>query len=383
MLLDNPYVADRRVRSEASALASAGHEVTVLAMAEARRPAREFLEGVNVHRDLGPELFDVKKPRYVANLVAAVADRDFDVLHCHDHWTLNVGAGVKKRLPKRPLIYDSHEFFAHWPLNMRPGAGPGLWLKSKIVREYCIWRERKNITRADRVITVNGSIARELQNRFRLPRPPVVVRNIRPYTAIVERDQTVRADLGLPADKRIVVCIGARLHPRTLNLEQVMDELEPRDDVVLVLIAGDHDDLRRHAEGKGYRNVHFYPFVPSEEVVRILSGCDVGLVPTWNRRDLSYWYALDNKLFDYIAAGLPVLATRQPEYVAVVQGHGVGVCVDPDTPGAYSAGLTELLGDYETWRARVRAARQVIDWEHEKAELLRLYDDLGEDQRAG
>jgi glycosyltransferase involved in cell wall biosynthesis len=114
----------------------------------------------------------------------------------------------------------------------------------------------------------------------------------------------------------------------------------------------------------------------------VLAGCDVGLVPTWNKRDLSYWYALDNKLFDYIAAGIPVLATSQPEYQRLVEGHGVGVCVDADQPGAYSRGLSALLAEYPRWRERVRAARSELTWEREQQRLLQLYQELSGTMRA-
>lgn len=376
MLLDNPFVADRRVQGEAASLAAAGHEVTLLATRAEGRPSAEVVDGVSVRRLFGPEIFDVKRPGYVQTLAREIAAGTFDVIHCHDHWMLNLGAHVKRHMPRAVLVYDSHELFGHWPLNLSDGAGTFLRLKSRLVRAYCVWRERSNAARVDRVVTVNASLARELERDLRLARPATVVRNIPPAGTVPEGDRTIRATLAIPADQRILVCIGARLHRSTLNLEQVMEELADRDDVALVLIAGDHRDLQRLATAKGYRNVYFHPFVPPDRVTSVLSGCDVGLVPTWNKRDLSYWYALDNKLFEYIAAGIPVLATRQPEYLRIVEGYGVGVCVDPDQTGAYSSGLSTILDAYPAWRERVLAARRELTWENEQGRLLELYEEL-------
>ena len=311
-----------------------------------------------------------------ASLARDIAERDFDVLHCHDQSMLDLGVRVKRLKPGVLLVYDSHELFGHWPLNLRPGTGPLLRLKSRLVRSYSVWRERRNARHVDRSVTVNESIARELERGLRLARAPVVVRNVPPVPRDVRPDGALRRTLGISRDRRIVVCIGARLHPGTLNLEQVMRELEGRTDAALVLVAGDYADLQAHAAERGYRNVHFHPFVPPERLPSLLASCDVGLVPTWNRRDLSYWYALDNKLFDYVAAGIPVLATRQPEYLRVVEGHRIGVCVDPDMPGAYSNGLSLLFADHAAWATRVAAARDDLTWDNEKDRLLALYDEL-------
>lgn len=377
MLLDNPFVADRRVRGEATALAAAGHDVTVVAMQAEGRAASEVVDGVRVRRMIGPAIFGVKRPRYVTALAREIAREPTDVIHCHDHWMLNLGVRVKRLRPRALLVYDSHELFGHWPLNLAAGAGTFLRLKSKLVRAYCVRRERANAAHIDRLVTVNPSLARELERDFALARPATVVRNIPPAAALPKGDTTIRDALGIPAAQRILVCIGARLHARTLNLEQVMAELAGREDVALVLVSGDHRDLQQFAAAKGYANVRFHPFVPPERLASVLSGCDVGLVPTWNKKDLSYWYALDNKLFEYIVAGIPVLATQQPEYRRVVEEHGVGVCVDPDQPGAYSAGLSAILGAYDEWRERVRAARLVLNWQAEQGRLLELYDELG------
>jgi glycosyltransferase involved in cell wall biosynthesis len=376
MLLDNPFVADRRVQNEAASLTSDGHHVTVVAMKAADLPEVEDVGGVTVRRLIEPEIFDVKRPGYARRLARRLAGDEFDVVHCHDHWMLDLGARIKRLVPSAVLVYDSHELFGHWPLNLRVDAGFVLRLKSRLVRAYCVWRERRNAAGVDRVVTVNESVADALRRDLGLLRPPTVVRNIPPAAEVTEGDKTVRASLGIPTGQRIVVCIGARLHPRTLNLEQVMEELAGRGDVGLVLIAADHGDLQRFADNRGFRNVYFHPFVAPERVTAALSGCDVGLVPTWNKKDLSYWYALDNKLFEYIAAGLPVLATRQPEYRRVVEEYGVGVCVDPDRPGAYSEGLSAILSNLPEWRRRVLAARLELTWQKEQDRLLGFYREL-------
>jgi glycosyltransferase involved in cell wall biosynthesis len=376
MLLDNAFVFDRRVHSEAAALVEAGHHVTLIATAKEGLPESETVSGIEVRRRIRPEVFDIKRRAYVTRLARELAARQFDVLHCHDHWMLDLGRRIKRLKPWVRLVYDSHELFRHWPLNLGPRVGLSVRLKARVVRAYCVWRERANARAIDRLVTVNESLARELSSHFRLSAPPIVVRNIPSARAVEGPDRTVRDALGIHEDRRILVCIGARLHRFTLNLEQVMGELQGRADVAVVLIAADHSDLEAYARARDYQNVYFHPFVSPEEVLTKLSGCDVGLVSTWNKRDLSYWYALDNKLFDYVAAGLPVLATAQPEYRAVVEEYRIGVCVNPENPGAYAHGLTRILDEYARWKTSVLRAREELTWDREKRRLLHLYRTL-------
>jgi glycosyltransferase involved in cell wall biosynthesis len=133
------------------------------------------------------------------------------------------------------------------------------------------------------------------------------------------------------------------------------------------------EDVAAYVQRAGYDNVFFHPAIPRDEVVDRLAECDVGVVPTWNPGRLSYWLALDNKIFDYLMAGIPVLATRQPEYLRLVDEHGIGVCVDPEDEPGFWGGYLSLMGDYEAFVGKARAARRVLNWEREREGLIELY----------
>ena len=107
-----------------------------------------------------------------------------------------------------------------------------------------------------------------------------------------------------------------------------------------------------------------------------LCDCDAGLVPTWNKKDLSYWYSLDNKLFSYLMAEIPLLATAQPEYKMIVEKYSVGVCVNPDEPNAYINGFREILIKADELQRNIRVAKSELNWEVESKKLLEMYSDL-------
>jgi hypothetical protein len=90
-------------------------------------------------------------------------------------------------------------------------------------------------------------------------------------------------------------------------------------------------------------------------------------VPTWNKKDLSYWYALDNKLFDYVLAQIPILATVQPEYQKIISQYKIGICINPDEKNAYLNGFDQVLAN--NYSEPLKAALEILNWDQEKLKL--------------
>jgi glycosyltransferase involved in cell wall biosynthesis len=386
VLLDNAFTHDQRVHREMTSLAGVGHGITLFATAAPGLPAREPGDGFLVRREVPANALKLRDGGAVGHLADLVLRERFDVVHCHDHLMLRVGAEIKQRRPEVKLVYDSHELLHGWPLNLDQQTGLVLRVKSVMARRLAILRERREAALADAVVTVNDSLADDLMGHFGLRRRPVVLRNAPRLRPLPERTDRLRDRFRIPPSQRILVFVRSRLHTRTLNLERVLDEFRARPDVALVFISRDPlqgNEVKAYAERRGCANAHFHEAIPPAEVVPTLASADVGLVPTWNRRDLSYWYALDNKLFDYVAAGLPVLATAQPEYRRLVETHGVGLCVNPDEPDAYVRGFDAVVAGEAEYRRASRAAREALCWEQEEPRLIGLYAELRGSGRAG
>ena len=73
--------------------------------------------------------------------------------------------------------------------------------------------------------------------------------------------------------------------------------------------------------------------VPIADVVRYAAAGDVGIIPFLNT-SLNNFHGLPNKIFEYIAAGIPVVASDFPQLRAVIDRYDVGITFDPDRPGA-------------------------------------------------
>jgi len=145
--------------------------------------------------------------------------------------------------------------------------------------------------------------------------------------------------------------------------------------------------------GDGYRSLSkqlgvenqlvLLPPVKSAEVVEAAVGADAGI---WTLPNLSknFYYALPNKIFEYMAAGLPVLAANFPEARKMVEENGIGLCFDPYDPHSIAAQIRRLIyepGIAERCRSAIPEVLKNIRAEEEWDKLVRIYRKI--DARTG
>jgi glycosyltransferase involved in cell wall biosynthesis len=295
-----------------------------------------------------------------------------ELVHANDWNTMWTGLAIKISYGAR-LVYDSHEL---WP----DRNGRWEW------RPWLLAGEALFMRAADEVITSSPGYADTLARRYRVPRP-LVVRNIperrrddglagdpapRPLASALARSPTA----GPPSPPRVVY-VGGLMPGR--GLEQMIDSLALLPDVRLYAIGPGAPRyrmdllLRARAAGVEKRVVLRAPVAPGE-VQDVLVGAAAGLCliqPICR----SYELSLPNKLFEYAAAGVPVLASDAPVIAQVVRAHGLGQVVATDRPSAIAGSLERLLVP-EGWRLaseRASAFAAGNDWRGEADALARVY----------
>ncbi len=139
------------------------------------------------------------------------------------------------------------------------------------------------------------------------------------------------------------------------------------------------DALRVELErSAGWSRVRYLGRVEYERVPGLLAQMQVGLIPL--HPIVNYADAFPVKLFEYMAAGLPVIATDVPRWRQVLEAYDCGVCVPHDSPRRLAAAMTELLDDGERARAMGergrRAAEKHYSWQSQADALLDLYAEL-------
>lgn len=279
------------------------------------------------------------------------------LIECHEVETLDWCCRLKKRLGAA-LIYAPHEL----ETEKNGLTGPE--------RAAARLIERKYIALCDSVICVGDAIADWYGAEYDIPRP-IVVRNTSALTTAPAPGTSYRRLFGIPADDLIFVYQGALYEGRQIEqFLRVFARLGPDRHLVLMGYGSLESRVRQVAER--VRNIHFLPAVPPDQVLNYSSSADVGLVGGENVC-LSYYYSLPNKLFAYLAAGLPVIANDLPEISALIRQHRVGwVASESDDDW-----LTVISGmsraDIAARRANVTETARLFTWDTDKKILAGEY----------
>lgn len=267
----------------------------------------------------------------------------------------------------RTLVYDTHEFYTEVPeLVDRPR-----------VRNVWLWIERRIFPKLKVVITVNRSIARAYEERYGVK--VHVVRNI-PMKRELAPPPT-RAQLDLPGDRFIFVLQGAGINVQRGGEEAVLAMKELPGASLLIIGGGDAwPVLERMVKEHGLADrVRMLGKMPYERMMDFTRNADLGLTLDKDT-NLNYRYSLPNKVFDYLQAGLPVLATDLPEVAAVVRAHDAGVVIPQADPALIAAAVKALIDDPQrlaTLKRNATFAALALDGEGEKEKLKALLKDLG------
>ena len=373
-LLDNPYSNDRRVMREAEALnQSCDFAVQVIATLEPNFSEQEMINGVQIDRLFHSDIKDVKNFNAHSKYASIIAGQyDFDSIHAHDQVMLSIAVKLKKITGKK-VIYDSHELFRCWPLNTK--ATGITMLKSKIVRTILIKREAKNIKKIDGLITVNESIRNDIHTNFKLDIPSISIRNVPEIPPVNYKSNILREEFNIDNGTNLLVYIGNNVYPNTINIEQVIDEFSNQPNTVFVIISRlnwSQKEVEKYVDSIKAKNIFFRDVVPPEEIPKYLSSADVGIVSSWNKKDLSYWYGLDNKLFEYMMSEIPILATRQPEYIKIVEEYNVGECINPEIENFHTA-FQRIIKKKKTYKSNITKTKKILNWACESKELIEFY----------
>jgi glycosyltransferase involved in cell wall biosynthesis len=236
-------------------------------------------------------------------------------------------------------------------------------------------QERRFIRRSDLIITVSPSIGEWLQKQYKLRTPVTVLRNL-PARRQPRNGPSLHQLAGLQ-NERVIVYTGRITSGR--GLEEVVDALgELPQDLVLVLLGYGDDlyvrELRHRIERSGVSDrVRFVDPVTPDQVPAVASQADVALVAV-EPVCLSYRFALPNKLFEAIQAGVPVLASDLPDMRRVVLEYGIGELFECGRRDEVRDGLTRTLAAENRFAKHTAQAAAQLHWSNEADRLLDAYE---------
>jgi len=231
------------------------------------------------------------------------------------------------------------------------------------------------VRRAARVIVVSDSIARAYEHDYGLRDVTAILNAPELDTPAHDGPNPVfRDEFGIPSDHLIFMYQGDLSAERgiPLLLEAFANVPESRH-LLLMGFGPLADDVKAAAAARA--NIHFRPAVHPSEVLQFTRGADVGFALLTDDC-INHRFALPNKFFHYLHAGIPVVASDLPEMRAIVERYACGW----NLPGT-AAAVAELVaridrGAIEARRPGVLRARAELNWGRESARLLAVYDSL-------
>lgn len=189
-----------------------------------------------------------------------------------------------------------------------------------------------------------------------------------------------RQSLGLPADASIILLQGAGININR-GAEEAIEAIKYTDNCLLLIIGGGDaiESLKKLAADLKLRDkVQFIAKLPFEELQQYTIHADIGLSIDKDT-NINYRYSLPNKLFDYIQAEVPVLASPLVEVKRIINEYGVGVCIESHNPEEIASKIKYMLADkqrWQTWKTNAAKAKEVLCWENEKSRLIDVIQKL-------
>lgn len=283
------------------------------------------------------------------------------------------------RLKKKPIVYDSHEYF----LGM---AG----MEQKPLRRN-IWKfiESRIFARLKYVYTVSDSI-RNLYRKI-YHKKLLVVRNLPlkeppdPNLSTEEINWIHSIDHKIPENKKLLLFQGAGINESRGAEELVysMIFLDAADYHLLIIGGGDiFTKLEKMiVQNQLSDKITLIPKVPFAVLGHFTRKAHLG-ISIDKAYVLNHKYSLPNKLFEYLHAGVPVLASRLVEQERIINEYQVGTFIEDYQPEHIAGKITEIFANPELlsrWKQNTGKLRETLNWENESKIVIDIFKQVETD----
>ena len=344
---------------QCSSLAAAGYDVTLVVADGLGDDKRQNVQIVDIGRPAGRLGRMIGSTRRILKKAIEI---DADLYHFHDPELLPAGYALKRRGKK--VIYDAHEDV------------PGDILSKAYIPSLLRWPvaacaglyERSTALNLDHVVTATSAI------RDRLTRLGISA------TAICNFPLRDELHASAPTTKGREVCyVGGLATAR--GIRELVQAMELSSSRARLNLAGSFAEARLESDVKampGWKNVNELGFLSRLQIRETLGNSVAGVVTL--RPTHAYLNSLPIKMFEYMSAGLPVIASDFPLWREIIEGNDCGICVDPLDPRAIAAAIDRLIENPDMARQMGKNGRRAVEerynWAVEEKKLLALYEKL-------
>lgn len=353
------HAADVRIFiKECNSLLKAGYDVTFVV----QHDGDENIEGVNIKgidRPLNRADRMIKTTREVYK---RALECSAEIYHFHDPELIPVGFCLKQKGKK--VIYDVHEDVPRQILSKR-------WIPAplrKIIGVIAGRIENHAGRRFDCIVTATPYI----RDRFISVNTRTVAINNYPILSELYMPDT---DWG--SKEKLVCYIGAISRAR--GIQEMVDAIGMTEHSLLLAGKFPLSSIRDVAVKKdGWRNVVELGQINRDEVKKVLSRSMAGLVLL--HPEPNYINSHPIKMFEYMSAGIPVIASDFPLWNEIVEGNRCGLCVNPLNAGEIAKAINWIMDNPEQAQIMGENGRRAVEnrfnWEKEERKLLKIYHGL-------
>ncbi len=348
---------DRIFIKECVNLASNGFEVTLIACGES-----EYEENKNGVKCISLYIpvknrFQrmIKRPKAIYKKALEI---NADIYHFHDPELLPVGKKLKRKGKK--VIYDSHEDLPR-QIFQKEWIPDFLKRSASIIMEFI---ENYYVKQLDAIVTVTEFIAKRFQ---KIAKKVIVCAN---YASLNEFD-------AIPDYKKncnSICFIGGITKLR--GIKEVVYACEKVG--VELNLAGEFENEKLKTKILVSEKVNYLGYLNREETRKVLARSFAGMVtflPAPNHNN-----ACPNKMFEYMASGIPVIASNFEKWIPIIEGNYAGICVDPTNIEEISNAIGYLKNNpqiaAEMGKNGRKAFEEKYNWQREEKKLIELYNTI-------
>ena len=294
---------------------------------------------------------------------------DADIYHFHDPEL--IPAGLMLKLLGKKVIYDAHEDYGASILSKN--WIPGFTRRLVAGAMNCV--EGLSSRLFDAVIAVDSSIAGKFRGNV------TIVAN-HPHENLLDSVKSNSEQVNARQNK-VFTCIYAGGLGRDRGVCEMVKALEHIDFPVKLVLLGEfeNEEIRNEVEAlPGFSKVDYRGIRPWSEVIKITLSCDAGLImfqPTPAHMNISTG---NNKFFEYMMAGIPVVSADLPGLRRMIEENNCGMTVDSTRPLQIAKVIEYLYRNRDIARKMGKNGRKAFlekyNWESQETKLLYLYEHL-------
>lgn len=350
------YDDTRIFHKECVSLAKQGYEVYLIAQSD---QTQRRIDGVMLTPITPAHGRLPRMTRTISSIFREVQALKPDVVHFHDPELIPLGLLLK--VFGRSVIYDVHENYSQQIL-----AKP--WIPRSIRRSVSVafsFIERISVRMFDGVVCASAPIEEKISSSRSVLVRNFPIRRESQATRSASHSSSIIYVGGISRERGVIEMVRAMSYvPTTLSAKLVLVGDLPKGELQDVLA---HTPGWEHTLAVGRKSL--------AEVNDLLTQAVAGLVLL--HPVPRYMEALPTKLFEYMSAGVPVVASDFPLWAELVEAAQCGVTVDPTDPEAIAEAIASLVGNPEMAREfGLRGQQAVADqfnWDHESEALVNLY----------